>query len=52
MDFEDILGVGVYLIWDWNVAVTENIVYLKHPVPSVSHFRLFLFQFSKWKSLK
>jgi len=39
LDFEDMLGLAVHLIWDWNVAVTENVVYLKHPVPSVSHFK-------------
>jgi len=33
------LGLAVHIIWDWNVAVTENVVYLKHPVPSISHFK-------------
>lgn len=30
---------AVHLIWNWNVAVTENVVYLKHPVPSASDFK-------------
>jgi hypothetical protein len=37
--FSGHVGFIVHLIWDWNVAVTENVVYLKHPGPSISHFK-------------